>query len=56
MTKADRSGEQGRRRMSGDDRREPMLATLTEGRFSDSGWLFERKLDGERALCIRDGD
>jgi ATP-dependent DNA ligase len=28
---------------------EPMLATLTDRRFSDSGWIFERKLDGERA-------
>jgi bifunctional non-homologous end joining protein LigD len=25
---------------------EPMLATLTEERFSDPGWLYERKLDG----------
>ncbi|MBL26189.1 MAG: ATP-dependent DNA ligase [Rhodospirillaceae bacterium] len=28
----------------------PMLATLTDRRFSDPGWIFERKLDGERAL------
>lgn len=33
----------------------PMLATLTERRFSDENWLFERKLDGVRALCTRDG-
>lgn len=33
----------------------PMLATLTEKRFSDSDWIYERKLDGERALCFRDG-
>jgi bifunctional non-homologous end joining protein LigD len=33
----------------------PMLATLTDERFSDPGWLYERKLDGERALAFRDG-
>jgi bifunctional non-homologous end joining protein LigD len=32
-----------------------MLATLTDRRFSDPGWLFERKLDGERCLAFRDG-
>ncbi|UQA98163.1 hypothetical protein [Streptomyces halobius] len=26
----------------------PTLATLTEDYFSGPGWLFERKLDGER--------
>lgn len=36
--------------------REPMLATLTEQRFSSENWLFERKLDGVRAICSRDGD
>ena len=25
----------------------PMLATLTDDYFSDPGWIFERKLDGE---------
>ncbi|WP_432845395.1 non-homologous end-joining DNA ligase [Amycolatopsis sp. CA-161197] len=35
--------------------REPTLATLTDRRFSDAGWMFERKLDGVRALCVRDG-
>ncbi|MFF9572683.1 non-homologous end-joining DNA ligase [Streptomyces sp. NPDC014685] len=34
----------------------PMLATLTKDYFSDPGWLFERKLDGERCLGFRDGD
>lgn len=34
----------------------PMLATLTDDRFSDSGWIYERKLDGERILAFRDGD
>jgi bifunctional non-homologous end joining protein LigD len=36
--------------------REPMLATLTDRRFSDEGWIFERKLDGVRAICSRNGD
>ena len=34
---------------------EPELATLTKDRFSDPGWLFERKLDGERCLAFRAG-
>ena len=33
----------------------PMLATLTDKRFSDPRWIFERKLDGERCLAFRDG-
>ncbi len=33
----------------------PMLATLTERRFSDPAWIFERKLDGERVLGFRHG-
>ncbi len=33
----------------------PMLAGLTEKRFSDPGWLFEPKLDGERCLAFRHG-
>jgi bifunctional non-homologous end joining protein LigD len=33
----------------------PMLATLTERRFSDPGWVFEPKFDGERCLAFRDG-
>ncbi|MGI5816538.1 MAG: DNA ligase D [Armatimonadota bacterium] len=35
---------------------EPMLATLTDERFSDPGWIFERKLDGQRCLAFRRGD
>jgi bifunctional non-homologous end joining protein LigD len=31
----------------------PMLATLTEDRFSDSEWVFERKWDGVRCLTFR---
>lgn len=34
---------------------EPMKAKLTERRFSDPGWLFERKLDGVRAIAIKSG-
>jgi bifunctional non-homologous end joining protein LigD len=33
----------------------PMLATLTERRFSSEDWIYERKLDGERALVLRNG-
>ncbi len=33
----------------------PMLATLTDRRFSDPAWLFERKFDGERCLAFRRG-
>lgn len=33
----------------------PMLATLIAQRFSDPDWIFEHKLDGERALAVRDG-
>jgi bifunctional non-homologous end joining protein LigD len=36
--------------------RSPTLATLTNERFSDPEWLFERKLDGVRGLAFRDGD
>ncbi len=34
----------------------PMLARLTDRRFSDPDWIFERKFDGERALGFRAGD
>lgn len=36
--------------------RAPTLATLTEERFSDPDWIFERKFDGVRCLAFRDGD
>lgn len=36
--------------------RSPTLATLTDDRFSDPEWIFERKLDGIRGLAFRDGD
>lgn len=32
-----------------------MLATLTDKRFSDAGWIYERKLDGIRCLAHRSG-
>ena len=32
---------------------EPMLAVLTEERFSDPAWLYERKLDGIRCIAIK---
>jgi DNA ligase D-like protein (predicted ligase) len=35
--------------------RSPTLATLTDERFSDPAWIFERKLDGVRCLAFRDG-
>jgi bifunctional non-homologous end joining protein LigD len=35
---------------------QPMLAVLTDERFSDPEWIFERKLDGERVLVFRDGN
>jgi DNA ligase D-like protein (predicted ligase) len=31
----------------------PMLATLTDDRFSDPNWIFERKWDGVRCLAFR---
>jgi DNA ligase D-like protein (predicted ligase) len=33
----------------------PMLATLTDERFSRQGWLFEPKWDGERCVAFRCG-
>ena len=34
---------------------QPELATLTEDRFSDQNWVYERKLDGVRLIAGRDG-
>jgi bifunctional non-homologous end joining protein LigD len=33
-----------------------MKAVLTRERFSDPGWIFERKLDGIRCVAIRSGE
>lgn len=38
------------------DWRAPTLATLTDERFCDPQWIFERKFDGMRCLAFRDGD
>jgi bifunctional non-homologous end joining protein LigD len=35
------------------DRVEAMKAVLTDERFSDPGWIFERKLDGIRCMAIK---
>jgi bifunctional non-homologous end joining protein LigD len=32
-----------------------MKAVLTDARFSDDGWIFERKVDGVRCIAVRDG-
>jgi DNA ligase D-like protein (predicted ligase) len=32
---------------------DPMLATLTGERFDDHGWVFGRKLDGERCIAYK---
>lgn len=33
----------------------PALATLRRERFWEPGWIYERKLDGQRVLAVRDG-
>ncbi|MBO0847734.1 MAG: non-homologous end-joining DNA ligase [Nocardioides sp.] len=33
----------------------PALATLSHERFWEPGWVYERKLDGQRVLAVRDG-
>jgi DNA ligase D-like protein (predicted ligase) len=35
---------------------EPMAATLTDERFDDPNWVFERKLDGIRCLAFKGQD
>ncbi|HSJ32452.1 MAG TPA: hypothetical protein VK933_13510 [Longimicrobiales bacterium] len=35
---------------------QPMAATLTQERFTDPAWIFERKLDGIRILAFRNDD
>lgn len=35
---------------------EPALATLRHERFWERGWVYERKLDGQRVLAVRDVD
>jgi bifunctional non-homologous end joining protein LigD len=43
------------KRSSQPDWIQPMLATLTEERFSDKKWIFEKKHDGVRALAFKKG-
>ncbi len=33
---------------------DPALATLSHDRFWEPGWVYERKLDGQRILAVRD--
>ena len=35
------------------DKVAPMKAVLTDDRFSDEGWIYERKLDGIRCVAIK---
>jgi DNA ligase D-like protein (predicted ligase) len=35
---------------------QPALATLSHDRFWESGWVYERKLDGQRCLAVRDSN
>ena len=35
---------------------EPMKAVLTDDRFSDPDWIYERKLDGIRCLTFKTSD
>jgi bifunctional non-homologous end joining protein LigD len=44
------------RRAPAPERAELMKAVLTDKRFSDPDWIFERKLDGIRCLAVRTGD
>lgn len=41
------------RRTEQPDWEDPMLATLTKQRFDDHGWIFDRKLDGERCIAYK---
>jgi bifunctional non-homologous end joining protein LigD len=54
----DRLGEDARgllREAPAPRRSAAMKAVLTDARFSDPDWIFERKLDGIRCIAIRDG-
>lgn len=55
----DRLSESGRSRLREASQpawTDPMLATLTDERFSDPSWIYERKLDGVRLLVFKKGD
>lgn len=50
------TGDRGKvEKRSQPDWTDPMLATLTDRRFSDPDWIYERKLDGVRLLVFRKG-
>lgn len=54
----DRLGDDERDLIAAGDRPRwvpPMLATLSHETVSGPEWLYQRKLDGERAMAIRDG-
>ncbi len=53
LDRLEREGDAGLRARPQPRWVEPMLATLTDERFSDPHWVFERKLDGERCLVFR---
>ena len=58
MTSASRTKSPGRPPQARPDQPawlDPELATLTQERFSDPEWIYERKLDGERCLAFRAG-
>lgn len=55
MPRFDAAERSALRRSDGAGFRHPMLATLSKRYFSDPGWIFERKLDGVRAVVSRDG-
>ena len=44
------------RRSAAPERPELMKAVLTDRRFSDPDWIFERKLDGIRCMALRTGE
>jgi bifunctional non-homologous end joining protein LigD len=50
VARAEAKQQRQSRRAGLPDWLDPELATLTRDRFSDSAWIFERKLDGERIL------
>ncbi|WP_322522238.1 non-homologous end-joining DNA ligase [Guyparkeria halophila] len=56
QTRLDEAEQAKLERASMPDWTAPMLATLTDERFSSPDWLYERKLDGERCLVFRDGN
>ncbi len=45
----------GAREAPAPEHAQAMKAVLTDARFSDPDWIFERKLDGIRCIAIRDG-